>query len=327
MIRAIMLILFDLSILCAREQIDLVSYCPLLLPEDQMLALRPNIASVDAFPMLYQRVSETYNFRSTSYSDEYVRNFYDNPNLKKIVYYEYCMNQIQPLPKSKLVLFKWEANKIDPALYDRYSLVYTIDDDLVDGNKFFKFYYPALLPMLEERASFYEKKLCTMVVTNLTEERLKIFDFFDTKPAQDFDFYGEIGFPYCLNERCKGSIPGYHSGIEKIRTLNQYRFGICFENTHTTRGYITEKIFNYFAAGTIPIYWGPENILDYIPKDCFIDYRDFPSNEEMYRFIKNMDESTYYGYVERIQAFLDSPAAQFFSPDFFDRTFFDAVSR
>jgi len=322
-----MLIFFGFIVLHAKERVDLVSYCVLLLPEDQLLALRPDIFSIDSFPMIYQRVNEAYDFRVTHYSDEYVRIFYDEPSLKKIVYYEYCMSEIQKIPKSKLVLFKWEANKIDPALYDRYSLVYTIDDDLIDGKKFLKFYYPALLPMIRERTAFHEKKLCTMVVTNWTEERLQILDFFETQPAQDFEFYGLINFPYFLSERYKGSIPGYHSGIDKIRTLNQYRFGICFENSHTIRGYITEKIFNYFAAGTIPIYWGPENILDYIPKDCFIDYRDFSSNEEVYHFIKNMDELTYYGYIERIAAFLNSPAAQLFSPDYFDKTLFDAVNR
>lgn len=318
---------FGLTILHAKERVDLVSYCVLLMPEELLLDLRPDISSIDSFPMIYQRVNEAYDFRATHYSDEYVRNFYDEPNLKKIVYYEYCMNEMQKLPQSKLVLFKWEANKINPALYDRYSLVYTIDDDLIDGKKFLKFYYPALLPMLQERTPFHEKKLCTMVVTNWTEERLQILDFFETKPAQDFEFYGGIGFPYFLSERYRGGIPGYHSGIDKIQTLNQYRFGICFENSHTTRGYITEKIFNYFAAGTIPVYWGPENILDYIPKDCFIDYRNFSSNEEMYQFIKNMNEWTYYGYIERIAVFLNSLDAQLFSPDFFDKTLLDAVTR
>lgn len=327
MIKKTLLILLGLNALYAKQEVDLVSYCALLMPEDQLLALRKDISSIDSFPMIYQRVAEAYDFKPTHYSDEYILNFHDHPNLKKIIYFEYWMKDLHKLPKSKLVLFKWEANKIDPALYDRYSCVYTIDDDLIDGKKFFKFYYPALLPMIRERTPFQEKKLCTMVVTNWTEERLQVLEFFESKETSDFEFYGEIGFPYYLSEKYRGPISGYHSGREKIETLDRYRFGICFENTHTTRGYITEKIFNYFAAGTIPIYWGPENILDYIPKDCLIDYRDFSSNEELYQFIKGMDESTYNGYVERIAAFLVSAAAQFFSPDFFDKTLLDAANR
>lgn len=316
------------TILYAKERVDLVSYCVLLMPEKQLLSLRPDIASIDFFPMLYQRINEAYDFRATHYSDEYVRGFFDDPALKKIIYYEYWMkHDISQLPKEKLVFFKWEANKIDPALYDRYSIVYTIDDDLVDGIKFFKFHYPALLPMLEKRTPFKEKRLCTMVVTNWTEERLKILEFFEEKPEGEFDFYGGIGFPYYLSPMYKGGIPGYHSDTAKIKILDKYRFGICFENTHTTRGYVTEKIFNYFAAGAIPIYWGPDNIEDYIPKNCFIDYRDFASNEEMYSFIKNMDEATYNGYIERIQTFLNSPQAQLFSPDSFDQTLLEAANR
>lgn len=312
----------------AKERVDLVCYCVLLMPKDQLLALRPDITSIDTFPMLYRRISEFYDFQATHYSDEYIREFVDDPNLKKIIYFEYWMkNDIGRLPKDKLVFFKWEANKIDLALYNRYSIVYTFDDDLVDGIKFFKFHYPSLLPMIEKRTPFREKKLCTMVATNWTDERLKILDFFEEKPEGDFEFYGGIGFPYYFSPMYKGGIAGYHSDTIKIKVLDKYRFGICFENTHTTRGYVTEKIFNYFAAGTIPVYWGPDNITDYIPKDCFLDYRDFTSNEAMYEFIKNMDEATYYRYIDRIQAFLKSSAAQLFSPDSFDQILLEAANR
>src|SRR5437764_1115157 len=103
MIRAIPLpffglnFLYALCVLCAKERVDLISYCPLLMPEDQLKTLRPDISSIDSFPMIYQRVNEAYTFRATHYSDEYVRNFNDDANLKKIVYYEYCMNEIQNL--------------------------------------------------------------------------------------------------------------------------------------------------------------------------------------------------------------------------------------
>lgn len=40
------------------------------------------------------------------------------------------------------------------------------------------------------------------------------------------------------------------------------------------KGYITEKIFDCFFPGVIPIYWGAENVTDYIPQDTFIDRRN-----------------------------------------------------
>ena len=40
-------------------------------------------------------------------------------------------------------------------------------------------------------------------------------------------------------------------------------------------GYITEKIFDSFAAWCVPVYWGASNVTDYIPEGCFIDRRKF----------------------------------------------------
>ena len=47
---------------------------------------------------------------------------------------------------------------------------------------------------------------------------------------------------------------------------------------------VSEKIFDCFAAGNVPIYWGASNVTDYIPEDCFIDMRSFSSFEELYQF-------------------------------------------
>ena len=40
-------------------------------------------------------------------------------------------------------------------------------------------------------------------------------------------------------------------------------------------GYISEKIFDCFFAGTVPLYLGAPDIEDYIPADTFIDLRQF----------------------------------------------------
>ena len=49
--------------------------------------------------------------------------------------------------------------------------------------------------------------------------------------------------------------------------MQHYRFYICYENTEGVEDYITEKIFDCFAAGFVPIYWGASNIEKYIPKN------------------------------------------------------------
>ena len=61
---------------------------------------------------------------------------------------------------------------------------------------------------------------------------------------------------------------------KKIEYLKKYKFTIAFENERV-RGNIDEKILQPLVAGSIPIYYGAEDIGDYINKDCFIDTRDF----------------------------------------------------
>lgn len=125
----------------------------------------------------------------------------------------------------------------------------------------------------------------------------------------------------------EGAIPGLHSGNEKISILQKYRFCICFENTIGLQGYITEKIFSCFAAGCIPIYWGADNIENYIPKACFIDYRDFDSYAELYEFLSTMSLERYQKYCEATRDYLCSEQAEIFSPSSFDALIYQAVSQ
>ena len=70
-------------------------------------------------------------------------------------------------------------------------------------------------------------------------------------------------------------------------------FAFCFENSDSYCGYITEKIFDAFFSGTIPIYFGAPDIQDYIPKNCYIDYRQFHSTDELVKKLKSIVEENY----------------------------------
>ena len=58
--------------------------------------------------------------------------------------------------------------------------------------------------------------------------------------------------------------------------MSNYTFALCFENM-AMQGYVTEKIFDCFYAGTIPLYLGASDISELLPKEAFIDCRQFSS--------------------------------------------------
>ncbi|HUD01359.1 MAG TPA: glycosyltransferase family 10 [Rhabdochlamydiaceae bacterium] len=230
-------------------------------------------------------------------------------------------------PKKKLLLFMWEPPvflKVKPAYYEGFKRVYTWNDDLVDNIKFFKFYYPVLQPMLQNLPSFEEKKLVTQMSSNkkskhskeLYKAREAVIQFFEDK--DDFEFYG----PAWESKEYKN----YRGTVDnKLDTLKNYRFNVCYENMRDVKGYITEKIFDSFAAGSVPIYWGASNVTDYIPKNCFIDRRDFKDFAEVYEYIRTMDKATYDAYLKNIQEYLQSDKAKLFSQEMFSVIFLEAI--
>lgn len=200
---------------------------------------------------------------------------------------------LKKFPQKKLLLFMWEPTDS----FADFHRVYTWDDDLVDNKKFFKLYYPVLKPMIEKLPEFEEKKLVTVISSNPNLEqfyaRESIAKFFEDKDISD--------------------------------NLMNYRFNVCYENTQDRKGYITEKIFNSFAAGSVPIYWGASNVTDYIPKNCFIDRRDFKDFSAVYDYIRTMDQTTYETYLKNIHAYLESDKAKLFSQELFEVIFLEAI--
>ncbi len=257
-------------------------------------------------------------------------------NVEKIVFFNINPKIVKKydlsrLPKEKLVLFMWEPKTVlrqmyDPKVQSCFSKIYTWNDALVDGTTYFKFCYPVLCPMLSNIPSFEEKKLCTLVASNLESdvenelysERKKVISYFEQAGEEGFEFYGRKWDPT--------SYKSYRGSIAyKLDVIKNYRFSICYENTQGTPGYISEKIFDCFAAGCIPIYWGASNIENFIPKNCFIDRRDFKSMEELHDFMNSMTKNEYEGYLLRIQCFLQSEAAQKFTLPHLAENFYQAV--
>lgn len=98
----------------------------------------------------------------------------------------------------------------------------------------------------------------------------------------------------------------------KSGTIAGYKFALCFENS-ILKGWITEKIFDCFFAGTVPIYWGEPEIEKHIPEGCFIDMRKFSGYEELRTFLHSLSEDDIRTYKENARAFLRSEAFYPFS--------------
>lgn len=120
---------------------------------------------------------------------------------------------------------------------------------------------------------------------------------------------------------CKGSIPP----MEKILKQQEYNFSFCYENSIGINGCISERIFDCFAASSVPIYYGAPDIDRWIPKECFIDKRNFKNYRELYQFIKELSYAEYSKYLNNIQFFLNSDKINIFKVDAYVNKIINAI--
>lgn len=232
------------------------------------------------------------------------------------------LENLKSYPKEKCWLFILEPPVYLPSVYkksvtDRFGKNFVMFDNLVDNKRFLKFYYPQpRLEVLNDIPDFLAKKLCVIIAGNkssshpkeLYSEREKTISFFSQLPNDEFDLYGHGWQGY---EKWKGSIK------KKWDILKNYKFCICYENMKDQLGYVSEKIFDCFVGGCVPVYWGASNISDYVHKECYIDRRDFSSDSALNDFLTNMDRHTYEKYLMAARKYLASPESHLFSIEHF----------
>ena len=67
---------------------------------------------------------------------------------------------------------------------------------------------------------------------------------------------------------------------DKNAFLKDYKFTIAFEN-RSVSSYVSEKIIDPLAVGSIPIYWGSPKIANYLNPDAFINCHDYQNFEQV----------------------------------------------
>lgn len=237
------------------------------------------------------------------------------------------------LHRRKNILICFEPPIINPFDYMKifhsfFTKIYTWNDDLVDNKKYFKRNsFQSSFGWKTLRKEFKKKKFLALINSNkgpffpfrilsqfgreLYSERIKAIEFFEEKIPDEFYLYGK-GWnkpkKYSLTELIFGfrRYSTYRGTVEnKIELLSNFKYCICFENMGDINGYITEKIFDCFKAKCVPIYWGASNIEKYVPKGCFIDFRDFGYNyEKLLDFLNSIDETRYNLYIKNIEKLL-----------------------
>lgn len=240
------------------------------------------------------------------------------------------INKIINPKQTKSIALLREAEMISPRNYDikrhkTFDKLLTWKENIVDEKKYF--YLPSAKVKLEKRTDqknlFHRKHLC-LINRNLKSNyegelyslRRQIVYWYERNNPRNFDLFGYNWDKYCFNFLGKNihinSIfskkLSVYRGISKNKfiTLSNYKFSFCFENTNKSEYYLSEKIFDSFLSGTIPIYYGAPNVKKMIPAECFIDFRNFNSLKDLEIYIMNMQEGEYLNYVKNFNSFLNS---------------------
>lgn len=178
-----------------------------------------------------------------------------------------------------------------------FPVILTYDRQFIDGLHFRQIIYPQ--PFFESYLKFWQQKkqhFSTMIVSNKKSRtpgenystRRKVIRFFDRHYPAFFDLYG-VGW-HEPQDRWERIFPNrmfstslYRGSVDsKLETTANYKFSFCLEN-YCYPDYITEKIFDALFVGSVPVYLGAQNITEYVPASCFIDWRHYPSLEHLYQ--------------------------------------------
>jgi len=221
-------------------------------------------------------------------------------------------------------IFSWDNSLINLGLATKIQMAHPLGNGVVDGFKD-RNHLLVLFGSNRSLRGWYPKN-------NLYSERVKTIKWFEANAISDFKLYGKkwnmsgrlptrlgafvhsvekrLPFKYCPFPSWQGTVP------DKQEILKKSRFSIVYENVKGINGYISEKIFDAFVAGNIPVYWGANDIEKYISADCFINRNNYKNHDDLYKYLKNMTEERYLVYQNNIKNFLVNHSSDFTCENF-----------
>ena len=226
-----------------------------------------------------------------------------------------------------------------------FDFIFCNDDEYVDNKKFFKHHVHDHFKDLNLnfkilKKEFKNKKFLSMISWNKKyshpatnyDKRIKVIEWFEKHHSNEFDLFGtnwdEFIFPWDLplfrrlntkrfRPLRKIFAKKYSTWTGKVSNkadcIKNYKFVFVFENTDSINGYITEKIFDVFYGGSIPIYLGAKNIKEYINDKCFINLREYENLEDLYKHLNLIDDLKYQEMLSEVEKFLYSKESYSFT--------------
>ena len=117
-------------------------------------------------------------------------------------------------------------------------------------------------------------KFCAMIVGNPEGLRVNLYD--SISAYKQVDGYGNM-----FNRPLQKS---------KFDLLKDYKFSLCPENS-IYDGYVTEKLLDAYAGGTVPIYSGDLSVADDFNYKAFLNYQETKKMTSFINDIKSHEES------------------------------------
>ena len=210
-----------------------------------------------------------------------------------------------------------------------FDSILTWRDNEIDNKLFFKYYYPNSNRFYNVGLKSKRKLVCLINAYktnyfkskyNIYSERFKVIEFF--RSNDDFSLYGYNWDEY------DSKLKNYFGSVrDKNEIFKKYDFAFIFENSNNEMGGISEKIWDAFSAGCIPIYYGAPNIADYIPSNCFICYKSFENIEKLHNHISLMTKKEKEKIRNQIEIFMNSSDYLKFTSKEFSKNILSHIKR
>jgi hypothetical protein len=268
-------------------------------------------------------------------------------------------------PSQKAVLLLMETAlgaqyTLNPKNHAAYDAVFTYVTRLVDENRYF-FYPPRAYyrHRITTGLPFEQRRIACLVGTNRVGAdgsfpfrtgllairkgwRFSLKDWIDYVfcPGELIRFRAEVGKACASYEDSGFDIFGEGwdllpetrkvcLGIPKESTLTyigRYRYYFAFENHASDYGLISERIWDALWGDTVPVYRGHSGLDQFIPRECYIDARQFKKPKEMLDWLWRTPEATWEKYHTAGREFIRSSAVEKFLPEAFAERFIRQIA-